>query len=169
MPNLRLVPESPPRTWLLMGPCTELPLKSSSPEDHSIPRSCQWQACAEVGKRLGPFPIKHFCGGGGEPGERTPCSLDHSLVSSVPLSHCHTACRPLDPRTHDTQGVKIGLNWGPRTPFRRENKAPHRKQTVHTMAMTHETGSALLFKEMHINTAVRSLFCPTYWQQLKEW
>lgn len=155
MPNLRLVLESSRRTWLLMRPYTELPLKSSSLQGHSVPRSCQRQACAEVGKRLGPFTIKYFCGGEGRTwGGHTLLSGSppHQLCAS---SHHDAACRPLDPGTHDTQGVKVGLNWGPRTLFRRENKTPHRKQTVHTMAMTHKKGSASLFKEMHINIAVR--------------
>ena len=62
------------------------------------------------GKGWAHFQLSTFVGERGEPEEGTPCSLDHPLTSSVPLSHYHAACRPLDPGTHDTQGVKMGLN-----------------------------------------------------------
>ena len=93
----------------------------------------------------------------GEPGEGTLLSgpPPHSLPASGPRG------------THDVQVAKLEMNWALRTSFRRENKTPHRKHVVHTVATDTQKGSALLFRETQIRAAIRYPFHPTYWQQLK--
>lgn len=148
MPNLRPVPESPPRIRLLTGPCAEQPHESSSPEGHAAPGTCQRQACADGGQGCAHLQSSAFVGGEG----RTWGG--HTALWT-------TATQPASlwtPGTHNVQVAKLEMNWALRTSFRRENKTPHRKHVVHTVVTDTQKGSALLFRETQIRAAIRYLF-----------